>query len=1755
MSGTSEFSTCLEVNALINLFPTPLDLLTRDSGSLDIQLSRPAGPGDMTVNLTTSDATIATVPTTVVIPEGELSRSVTVTTGTTAGTATIGATANQFHASTGQVMVTLRPMTLTAPGPLVGVGHTLPGTVTLTQAAPAGGVTVALTSGDTGLVSVPASVFIPQGGDSVSFLITGVAVGSTTISSSADGFEPATLPIESTAIAVVTLGSGVVAPGLNTSLALSIGIPAPPGGVTVTLSSSDASIVSVVTPTVFIPEGLQIPAVNPVVHGVAIGTAQITATTPTLAPDTAPVNVTLSTGFAPNPLTIIEGQTGEITLSVSAPAPAGGLTFSTSIANTAFASVAPTAHIAAGSTSVQLVVTGVAVGSTTIRATAAGIADTTAAIVVTDAPPINLGNVTVGQNLQATLSGSLGAPAPAGNRQVTVTSQDPTKVLLATSATAVGTASITLEVGAGTIGIPTFYVQALAGVGTVQLTATASGYASDTSDVTLTPSGFMFPVGTANISTTTFSNNTALNVVAARLNPIDLTFGQGQEVRGGLTVNVPIVSSNTVVGVLVDTGNDQILIDHLTFNGGDSSASADFDPKEIGTATISLSVPVGFSTPSHLRQITASVTGPPINLGNVTVGHNLQTTLSGSLGAPAPAGNRQVTVTSQDPTKVLLATSATAVGTASITLDVGAGTAGIPAFYVQALAGAGSVQLTTTASGYAPDTSDVTLTPSGFMFAVGTSNISTTTFSTNTALNVVAARLNPADLTFAQGQEARGGLTVNVPIVSSNTVVGVLVDTGNDQILIDHLTFNGGDSSAGVDFDPKEGGTTSISLSVPAGFSTPSHLQQITATVTAPPINLGNVTVGHNLQTTLSGSLGAPAPAGNRQVTVTSQDPTKVLLATSATALGAASITLDVGAGTAGIPAFYVQALAGAGTVQLETTASGYATDTSLVTLTPSGFTFSSGSTNFSTTTFSPNTALTVVAVRLNPGDLTFAQGQELRSGHPTVNVFVTSSVQTVGTIVNSPAVFEPGDSSASLQFDPAAGGNTTISIGAPAGFTTPSNLQQLTGTVTAPNITVSGSGLVGRDLQTSISLSLGATPPSRLDVTVTSNNPAIATITKTSTAAGDGTLIFEDVPATLPGTSIGTFFLQGRSLGTTTLTVQAPGYNGATINVTVQPSGFAFTPGTGNIPTTTFSTNTTVTVVPARLDPATLNVAQVQPLRGGHPTVDVAVTSSLTTVGTIVGSPAVFDPAEPSVSVQFDPAGGGATTVSLVPPAGFTTPSNLQQITATVTAPNITVGGSGLVGLDLQTSISLSLGVAPPSRLDVTVTSNNPAIATITKTSTAAGDGTLIFEDVPATLPGTSIGTIFLQGRSLGTTTLTVQAPGYNDATINVTVQPSGFAFSPGTTNFSTTPFSANTTLTVVSGQLDPATLNYLQTQALRGGHPTVNVSVTSSLSTVGTILNSPAIFDPTDASANVQFDPVGGGATTVSLVPPAGFTPPSNLQQITATVTAPNITVSGSGFVGRDLQTSVSLSLGVAPPSRRDVTVTSNNPAIATITTTAADEGTATVTFTNVPATLPGTSVGTFFLQGRSIGTTTLTVQAPGYNDATFNVTVQPSGFAFTPGTTNFSMTTSASDRTLTVQPFRLDPTFLTVLGAQALRGGLGPLDLSVTSSLTTVGTILGSPAIFDGGGPLSKSVQFHPVAVGSTIIAIEQPAGFTTPSNLQQITATVNALVGGVVELDRQMSITALAGRVAPSDHADALSVRVRPSAFSFRLGAIR
>jgi hypothetical protein len=945
---------------------------------------------------------------------------------------------------------------------------------------------------------------------------------------------------------------------------------------------------------------------------------------------------------------------------------------------------------------------------------------------------------------------------------------------------------------------------------------------------------------------------------------------------------------------------------------------------------------------------------------------------------------------------------------------------------------------------------------------------------------VGVARLDPLTLNVVQGQPLRGGLLtpVNVAVSSSNPTVGTIVGSP--------VTFAAGDVAKSVEFDPVNAGTTTIAVATPAGFSMPSNAQQVTATVTAPAISISNATVGKDLQVTSTGNLGAPAPAGNVQVTIASLDPSKVLLATNAAAAGTGSLTLMVGAGSSSIPPFYVQALTDAGTAQIEATATGYATATSTITLQPSGFYLQA--TNITTTSFSTNTTVAVGVARLDPLTLNVAQAQPLRGGLlPPVNVAVSSSNPTVGTIVGSPVSFVGTDTSKSVAFDPANAGTTTISVTPPSGFSTPSNSQQITATVTAPTISV-GNVVVGKDLQTTTFISLGVAPPGPVDVTVTSNNGSLATITTNGTIEGGTTLTFANVTTA----SVGNVFVQGRALGSTTITVHATGYNDGTGTVTIDPSGFYLQ--TANISTTTFSGNTTVAVGVARLNPLTLNIAQGQPLRGGLlAPVNVTVSSSNPTVGTIVGSPVSFVGTDTSKSVTFDPANAGTTTLSMTPPAGFSTPSNLQQITATVTAPTISVGNV-VVGKDLQATAVISLAVAPPGPVDVTVTSNSASLATITTNGTVEGGTTLTFTNVTTT----SVGTIFVQGRALGSTTITVQAVGYSNGTGTVTIDPSGFYLQ--TANISTTTFSGNTTVAVGAARLNPLTLNVVQSQAVRGGLSPVSVAVSSSNPTVGTIVGSPVNFASTDSTKSVSFDPVNAGTTTISLTPPAGFSTPSNLQQITATVTAPTISV-GNVVVGKDLQATAVISLAVAPLGPVDVIVTSNNASLATITTNGTVEGGTTLTFTNVTTA----SVGTIFVQGRALGSTTITVQAAGYSNGTGTVRVDPSGFYLQ--TNSFTTTASSGNQTIVVASARLDPTFLNISVAQAVRGGFSPaVSVAVTSANPAVGTIVGSPVSFNGGDA-TKSVAFDPLTAGTTTIGVTPPAGFSTPSNNQQIVATVN------------------------------------------------
>jgi hypothetical protein len=147
------------------------------------------------------------------------------------------------------------------------------------------------------------------------------------------------------------------------------------------------------------------------------------------------------------------------------------------------------------------------------------------------------------------------------------------------------------------------------------------------------------------------------------------------------------------------------------------------------------------------------------------------------------------------------------------------------------------------------------------------------------------------------------------------------------------------------------------------------------------------------------------------------------------------------------------------------------------------------------------------------------------------------------------------------------------------------------------------------------------------------------------------------------------------------------------------------------------------------------------------------------------------------------------------------------------------------------------------------------------------------------------------------------------------------------------------------------------------------------------------------------------------------------------------------------------------------------------------------------------------TFYIQGLTVGSTTITLSAPGFANAVINVTVDPSGFViYSPG--NFSTTTTSADTSITIAPAILSPGVLTVLGYASLNPGLGTVSVPVGSTSPQIGTVTPTSLSYTTNSYL-VSTTFHPIATGTTdIVIVNQPSGFTTPSQpaTQQIVVTV-------------------------------------------------
>ena len=159
------------------------------------------------------------------------------------------------------------------------------------------------------------------------------------------------------------------------------------------------------------------------------------------------------------------------------------------------------------------------------------------------------------------------------------------------------------------------------------------------------------------------------------------------------------------------------------------------------------------------------------------------------------------------------------------------GSSSVPTVYMQGQNYSGTTAITAaitaTATGYTNGTGTASLYPTGLYIATG--SFSTTTFSPATGVAVYLTVLTPGSLTnYGAGYPLNPQATpIPFSITSGTTNVGTI--SGSPATIPAGIYYN----NSSITFTPLTAGTSTLTLTEPAGYYTPSSLAtQITATVT-----------------------------------------------------------------------------------------------------------------------------------------------------------------------------------------------------------------------------------------------------------------------------------------------------------------------------------------------------------------------------------------------------------------------------------------------------------------------------------------------------------------------------------------------------------------------------------------------------------------------------------------------------------------------------------------------------------------------------------------------------------------------------------------------------------------------------------------------------------------------------------------------------------------------------------------------------------
>lgn len=708
--------------------------------------------------------------------------------------------------------LTLAPTTVTGGDPATG-------TVTLNKPAPPSGAVVTLSSADTSVATVPASVTVAAGQTSATFTITTFPVAADSpvrIDATLDSItKSATLRVVPAVPVALTFNPNPVKGGLPTTGTVTLTGPAPTGGVTVTLSSASSVVV--------VPGSVTV-AAGQTSADFAVTTSAVSDTTDVVVTATAnggSVSGTLSVfgiGVASltlNPTTVRGGQTSTATVTLSDPAPAGGAVVTLTSGNTGAATVPASVTIPEGQTTTTFIVTSKPVPTSTNVTITATYNRVSQSAVLRVNPPVltgltlNPATVFGGQTSVGTVT--LDGPAPTGNLVVRLTSDNANVATVPASVTvAAGQTSATFTVTS----------QPVARRTVVTITATSNG-ASVSALLTVRPPA----------------------IVGLSLNP-DSVYGGNTS-----TATVTLSSAAPDGGTFVDLVSSNPAVASVPTDGLRVPAGARTATFIVRTQTVTAITPVTISGTtdkgtSDEVTVSARLNVAPASLLSLTlkpstVAGGLPSTGTVKLSSPAGAGGALIRLSSSQP-----------------------GSAAVPAT-VQVREGETSAVFTVTTSAVS-STRTVTITAT-------LNGISRSAALTLTPVGLASITVKPSPVT--GGQTATGMVRLNGPAPAGGLVVALASSDPSVAGVPPTLTIPQGAQSKTFPVT-----TRAVSTSVRVILSARRGSQTVTTVLTVAPASLVSLTLKNarvigGSSTTGTVTLNGPAPAGGVLVRLSSNNP------------------------------------------------------------------------------------------------------------------------------------------------------------------------------------------------------------------------------------------------------------------------------------------------------------------------------------------------------------------------------------------------------------------------------------------------------------------------------------------------------------------------------------------------------------------------------------------------------------------------------------------------------------------------------------------------------------------------------------------------------------------------------------------------------------------------------------------------------------------------------------------------------------------